>query len=196
MKKILLTAAAATVLATSSAYALEDMFYVKINGAYCKTDKVKIDGMSLKSGNAFFAGIGAGYYAMDNLRVDLTLDRFFNPEHKSGDSKVKGDINTAMFGLFVDVADVSVAKFFLGASAGGSQLKAKFTKGDKSYTAKQKYNLAWAIHLGASTKFVQNVTGELSYSYRDMGKTTKFTDINETVHYKGHHVAFGVRFDI
>ena len=36
MKKILLTAATATILASSSAYAFEDMFYVKANGGWSK----------------------------------------------------------------------------------------------------------------------------------------------------------------
>ena len=67
MKKVLLTAAAVSVLATSSAYAMEDMFYVKANVGWSKLNKV--DGF--KSKNDVHFGLGAGYHVMDNARVDF-----------------------------------------------------------------------------------------------------------------------------
>jgi opacity protein-like surface antigen len=226
MKKILLTAATATILASSSAYALENMFYVKTNGGWSKLSEVKVEKEKFKSGNSAFLGLGVGYYAMDNVRVDVTFDHFLNVEHKGSQSKdgthatgkFKGDINTLMFGGFVDVMDLSVAKLFVGASAGMSRhVGGKFeytetytdtdtnTKVKHSATlkAKQKYNLAYAAHVGASAELVPGITGELSYSYRDMGKTNKFegTEEGKTVsfdaaHYRGHHLGFGVRFDM
>ncbi|MDA9163376.1 porin family protein [Rickettsiaceae bacterium] len=194
MKKILLTAATATILASSSAYAMEDMFYVKANVGWSKLSKIN----SAKSKNDVFFGVGAGYHVMDNVRVDLTFDHFVDPVHKAGTVKVKGDINTLMVNGFVDLFDIDVAKIFVGAGVGAGQVKAKVTNSADSTqnkTAKQKTNLAFAGYLGASYEFTPGVTGDLTYSYRDMGKTKK-TDSLPALHYKGHHVGFGVRFDI
>ncbi len=193
MKKILLTAATATILASSSAYAMEDMFYVKANVGWSKLSKID----SAKSKNDVFFGVGAGYHVMDNVRVDLTFDHFVDPVHKKGTLKLKGDINTLMVNGFVDLFDIDVAKIFVGAGVGAAQVKAKFTDSatNTSITAKQKTNLAFAGYLGTSYEFTPGVTGDLTYSYRDMGKTKKTTAL-KALHYKGHHVGFGVRFDI
>lgn len=219
MKKILLTAATATILASSSAYALEDMFYVKANGGWSKHSEVKMESLKFKSENSAFLGLGVGYYAMDNVRVDVTFGHSFNVEHKKSikengierTGKFKGDINTLMIGGFVDVIDLSVAKLFVGASAGMSHVGSKYEGTEKdsartqsfSLKAKQKYNLAYAVHVGTSTEFAPGITGELSYSYRDMGKTKKFEGTSggkkvssDAVHYRGHHLGFGVRFDV
>jgi len=203
MKKILLTTAAVAVLATSSAYAMEDTFYVKAQAGWSKLTKQK----GLKSKNDVSFGLGAGYHVMDNVRVDLTFDHFVNPTHKGkdtdGDSlKIKGEVNTLLLNGFVDLFDADIAKVFVGAGVGVGQVKAKATGTDTvtgaTFTgkAKQKYNLAFAGYVGTSYEFTPGVTGELTYSYRDMGKTKKVKGSTNTVHYKGHNVGAGVRFDI
>jgi opacity protein-like surface antigen len=190
MKKILLTAAAMAVLSTSSAYAMEDMFYVKANAGWSKMDKIK----GLKSNNDVFLGLGVGYYVMDNVRTDLTFDHYVKPEHKKGLKKVKGTVNTLMLNGYVDLFDVSVAKMFAGAGFGLAQVEAKVSGDVVNGKAKRKNNLAYAFHLGAATEFAPGVNGELTYSYRDMGKTKKLNTIDYG--YKGHHLGLGVRFDI
>ena len=106
MKKILLTAAAVSVLATSSAYAMGNKFYVKANVGWSKFNQIKADtvfgSIKAKSNNDVHVGIGAGYNVMDNFRVDLTLDHYVNPTHKwsknangaTASIKLKSDINT------------------------------------------------------------------------------------------------------
>lgn len=190
MKKLLLAAATATVL-SSSAMAAEDMFYVKANVGWDKLTKIQ----GVKSKNDVFFGIGAGYYIMDNVRADLTFDHYVNPTHKTGDAKLKGTINTLLLNGYVDLFDYEGFRFFVGAGVGAGQVKAKVTVGNVTATAKQKMNLAFAGHVGVSYGFAEGVSGELAYSYRDMGKTKKFPD-NSTARYRGHHVAAGVRFDI
>ena len=200
MKKILLTTAAVAVLATSSAYAMEDTFYVKAQAGWSKMAKSK----GLKSKNDVSFGVGAGYHVMDNARVDLTFDHFVNPTHKGKldglDTKIKGDVNTLLLNGFVDLFDADIAKVFVGAGVGVSQVKAKASATvagvSLSTKAKQKYNLAFAGYVGTSYEFTPGVTGELTYSYRDMGKTKKFKNTTLTAHYKGHNVGAGVRFDI
>lgn len=200
MKKLLLAAATATVL-SSSAMAAEDMFYVKANVGWDKLNKVQ----GFKSNNDVFFGVGAGYYVMDNVRADLTFDHYVNPTHKKDGSKIKGTVNTLLLNGYVDLFDYEGFKFFVGAGVGAGQVKAKVAnpadpdedEPASTVTAKQKTNLAFAGHVGVSYGFAEGVSGELAYSYRDMGKTKK-TPGNDGVsfHYRGHHVAAGVRFDI
>ena len=61
------------------------------------------------------------------------------------------------------------------------------------------YKFAFAGYAGASYKFTPELTGELSYSYRNLGKLGKdkdFKDSDNPFELRGHHVAAGVRFDI
>ena len=202
MKKILLTTAAVLTLATSSAYAAEDMFYVKGQVGWDKLDKIK----GMKSNNNVFLGLGVGYYVMDNVRADLTFDHYVNPNHKGTmtengkkypGNKLKSQADTLMVNGFVDLFDVSVAKVFAGAGVGMSMISTKNT--DPNFDTvkyKKKNNFAYALHLGASTEFAPGVNGELTYSYRDMGKFKKDDNGNSFGSLKGHHVAAGVRFDI
>ena len=201
MKKVLLTAAAVSVLATSSAYAMEDMFYVKANVGWAKlTDYKPVAGVKFKSKNDIHFGVGAGYHVMDNARVDLTFDHFVNPTFKYSEdgesSKVKGEVNTLLLNGYFDVFTLDAMKVFVGAGVGLGQVSAKFTDSDGESTKFKKANtFAYAGYVGAGYEFTQGVTGELSYSYRDMGKTKKIEGA-KAVHFKGHHVTAGVRFDI
>ena len=198
MKKVLLTAAAVSVLATSSAYAMEDIFFVKANVGMSKLNKVK----GLKSNNDIHFGVGAGYHVMDNARVDLAFDHFVKPTHKKGTEKYKGDINTLLLNGYFDVFNVDAMKVFVGAGVGLGQVKVKYTDSSDSDsgTGKQNNTFAFAGYVGAGYEFTKGVTGELAYSYRDMGKTKKFKSKNgddmSAVHYRGNHVTAGVRFDI
>ena len=193
MKKILLTTAAVLTLATSSAYAAEDMFYVKGQVGWDKLDKIK----GMKSNNNVFLGLGVGYYVMDNARVDLTFDHFVNPTHKKGNVKLKGTANTLLLNGYVDLFDIDSFKVFVGAGVGAGQVKGKKTgeaTAKNNGTAKQKTGLAFAGYVGGSYEFTPGVTGELAYSYRDLGKTKALNGIKFA--YRGHHVGAGVRFDI
>ena len=204
MKKILLAAATVATLASSCAYAAEDTFYVKGQVGWDKLNKIK----SLKSKNNVFLGLGVGYYVMDNVRADLTWDHYFDPKHKGTTAgipnvKLKSKADTLMVNGFVDLFDVSVAKVFAGAGIGMSMIKAKVTAPAQgaavaiSESTKKKNNFAYAVHLGAATEFAPGVNGELTYSFRDMGKFKKNKDNKVSLSaLKGHHVAAGVRFDL
>ena len=208
MKKILLAAATVATLASSCAYAVEDTFYVKGQVGWDKLNKIK----GLKSKNNVFLGLGVGYYVMDNVRADLTWDHYFDPKHKGttsvngvnrANTKLKSKADTLMINGFVDLFDVSVAKVFAGAGIGMSMIKGKVTAPAQGATrtlsesTKKKNNFAYAVHLGAATEFAPGVNGELTYSFRDMGKFKKNKDNKVSFSaLKGHHVAAGVRFDL
>ncbi len=95
MKKILLTTAAAAVIATSSAYAAQDGFYVKAQAGISRFDGFKLgDELSgedvenkYKVKNTGVIGIAAGYYLMKNIRFEVAFDHFFEPTFKMPTNK-------------------------------------------------------------------------------------------------------------
>lgn len=218
MKKILLTAAASTILASSAAMAgAEDIFYLKANFGVDYLQKQNDNSTKLKveSKNNYFIGVGAGYTLMDNVRVDLMFDHYIDPEltktgkvaGESNDitSKHQGEINSLMLNGYVELFDISITKVFLGAGVGMAQVKEKVIRSggapsnNFSVTSKKNNNFAYALHLGATTELSPGVHGELTYSWRDFGKTksvtAKGTDVGST-DYRGHHLSLGARFDI
>lgn len=226
MKKILLTAAAVSVLATSSAYAMENKFYVKAHAGWSKFNQIKsnfsIVGNPItakaKSNNDTHIGIGAGYHVMDNFRVDLTFDHYINPTYKFNaklnanglnvlSGKIKSDVNSLLLNGFIDIYSIDSIKIFIGAGIGASQLKAKVENNGlavdnglvkKSFKIKQEYKFAFAGYVGTGYEFTPGVTGELSYSYRNLGKLGKDGKDSDDNPFevRGHHVTAGVRFDI
>jgi len=205
MKKILLTTVALFTIANTAAYAAEDAFYVKGQVGWDKLAKIQ----KAKSTNDVFLGLGVGYYVMDNVRTDLTFDHYVNPTYKASNTvngvtntgKVKSAVDTLMLNGFVDLFDVSVAKIFAGAGAGMSMLSGK-SSGNKldgtpySVKFKKKNNFAYAVHLGASTELASGINGELTYSYRNLGKMKGPKNEKSAGTVKGNHIAAGVRFDI
>jgi opacity protein-like surface antigen len=205
MKKNILIAAAVMILAQTAFAGKEDSFYIKANGGYSKLNKVH----GFKSENAYFLGLGVGFYVLDNVRTDLVFDHFINTTHKGSrtrggvkrNHKTKGKIESLTYNGYVDLFDMSVAKVFIGAGAGIAQVEAKntfvntVTNNTRSLKYKRNTNFTYALHTGVSLEAAPGVNAELSYSYRDFGKTKK-NAVGRSVSYKGHHVGLGVRFGI
>lgn len=216
MKKLLLTAAASTVLASSAAMAMENEFYGTVYGGFNKLNKSK----SLKSETAGNLGFGVGYYVDEMFRVDLTFDHLLDPEFKSTrrdaannnvrvNRKADGEVNALMLNAYADLFDAGMVKFYAGLGAGVSrnELKLKETypgvagSSAKNYKAKKKNGLAYALHLGASTEFAPGVNGFVQYSWKDYGDTKTLVntaDKNDKfgkAKFRGHHGSLGVRVD-
>ena len=226
MKKLLLIAASTAILSsTAMADGVENTFYIKANAGASKLNKVtdKSSSLKLKSKTAAILGLGVGYYIMDNVRTDLTLDFLLNPELKKTGAnkdvpnstvsvKHKPTITTLMASGYVDLFDISVAKVFAGAGVGLAQVKEKISGSvtvagrtiDRSTSTKKKNNLAYHLTLGAAAEVAPGANAELSYSWRDFGKTKsqkKVAGVDtgqelSKTSYKGHHVLAGIRFDL
>lgn len=215
MKKLLLAAAATTVISSSVAFAgAEDMFYLKAHvGANMMNEvKDKQTELKMKSEVSPYLGFGVGYYLMDNVRTDLTFEHYFEPTmKKKGDvngfkgvtAKHKADLNALFVNGYVDLFDLSIAKFFAGAGLGAAQVSEKViisdALGKDQDKVKKQTNFAYALHVGAATEFAPGINGELSYSWKDFGKTKagnkEFPKFSKT-NYKGHHFGLGIRFDM
>ena len=214
MKKLLMIATAAAVLSSTTAFAdAENMFYIKANVGTGKLNKITDKTISAKAKSKFipFLGLAVGYYVMDNVRADLSLEHHFNPTLKASttgqSARHKANITALMVNGYVDLFDVSVAKVFAGAGVGLAQLKEKITwtdaTGSASVSAKKKNNLSYALTLGVTGELSQGIHGEFSYAWKDFGKTKSAVwpaaigggEASKTP-YKGHHLAVGVRFDM
>lgn len=210
MKKILLIAATTTTLLTSVAsFAGENQFYLKAEAGASKLNKVKYDSYKFKSKTSAIFGVGVGYYVMDNVRADLTLDFLANPEFKNSrtvngvayKSKIKSDVTSLLLSGYVDLYDAGIAKFFAGAGVGLAQVKDKLnvTAAGVSDSCKTKkvHNFTYQLSAGASANVSEGVNIDLTYSFRDYGKSKKAKDSDfGKIAHKGHNVIAGIRFDI
>lgn len=212
MKKLLIATALTAVLSSTALADTENMFYIKLNAGGTIYNKAtdKFTGLKMKSKTAAFVGGGVGYYIMDNTRADLTLDVPLNPELKKSGAvnnasgqyadtvKHKGNIYALMVNGYVDLFDISVAKVFIGAGVGLAQVKEKITDAVNGNTSsKKKNNVAYQLSLGTSAEVAPGVNAELSYSWKDYGKTKAKANTGDgSTAYKGHNLLVGIRFDI
>jgi len=210
MKKLLMIAATTAMLSSTALADAENMFYVKANAGANWMQKSKMDGVRLKSKAAPLFILAAGYYVMDNVRADLSLEMVSNPQLKGsgtnidGDKlsyKVKGNIAALMVNAYVDMFDVSVAGIFAGAGVGAARVKEKVSlSGDfaDSNSTKNKTNVAYHLTVGARGEVAPGVKAELAYSWRDYGKPGKYKDSTSKskIHFRGHNVIAGVSFDL
>lgn len=221
MKRLLLIAATTAAISGTSAFAApnaENMFYLKVGAGADWMRKIKIDDkLHAKSKVAPIFMLGAGYYFMDNLRGDLTLDVVANPKHKiskktdteSWNNKISSKVAALMLNGYVDMFDVSIAGIFAGAGLGISRVKTKvngeytdLVDGEKesgANSSKHKYNLAYQATVGAAAELGEGVQGELAYSWRHYGKAGKWKKDNEHAKkfsLRGHNVTASVVFGL
>ena len=214
----------ATILLSTSVLAAENKFYIKANAGVSKLNRAydKSTWLTMRSKTIAFFGAGLGYNIMDNVRVDLTLEHFVNPQLKKTGNvnyqtrsgvfrqqtrtvKHKANINSLMINGYVDVFNIGVVKVFAGAGVGLAQVKEKISRifGDsttRTDSIKKANNIAYQATLGVSAAVLPGVNAELSYSWKDFGKTKlKMTPYGNRIGktgYKGHHAVVGIRLDI
>lgn len=210
MKKILLIVATTTTLLTSVAsFASENQFYFKGEAGALKFNKAKTMDIKFKSKTSAILGVGLGYYLMDNVRGELTLDFLIDPKFKKSgttagsayNAKIKSDVTSLLASGYVDLYDAGLAKFFVGGGIGLAYVKDKlnYTLARVSTSSKTKkvYNFAYQLSAGASFNVSEGANIDLAYSWRDYGKSKKAKNSNfGKVAHKGHNVIAGVRFDI
>jgi opacity protein-like surface antigen len=211
MKKLLLIAATSTALLTSAtSFAATGGFYLKAEGGVVrlnelsfnkddkddKDDKVKGVG-KFKPVISGLVGVGAGYNAMDNVRIELTLDFLTNPEFKdsrtlkeegaekdtSVESQAKENVRSLLLSGYVDVYEFAgIGKIFAGAGVGMAQVQQKVIysttydgKIVKAATGTASYdmanNFAYQLTAGVSFNLADNMNLDISYSWRDYGET-------------------------
>ncbi|RYE06270.1 MAG: porin family protein [Rickettsiaceae bacterium] len=218
IKKLLMIAATTAAL-SSSAFAEmennpENMFYAKVNAGANRMQNVSLNGIKAKTKTTAIFMVGVGYYAMDNLRTDLTFEIVNNPQFKgsgmnnagkNANGNHKGTVGALMANAYVDMFDVSIAGIFAGAGVGAAKVKDKYTETiggvatANSCSSKSTTNFAYQLTVGATGQVGDGVKAELAYSWRDYGKTANLVDgVNKMkkIGYKGHNLIAGVKFDL
>lgn len=210
MKKILLAAAATSVLASSSAFAeMNGEFYGQLSGGFNKLEKTK----GLKSENSGHVSVGVGYYVNEMFRADLEFDHLFEPDFKGSltksgvkyNAKADVDLNALMLNAYADLFDAGMAKFYAGAGVGAARNKVKLnltpvgSTTSSNANAKEKTEFAYALHVGASAEFAPGVNGFLQYSWKDYGQSKDLVNASKVnfgkAKFRGHHGSVGVRVD-
>lgn len=234
MKKLITLCITATLMPLSPIKANEGDFYGKIFGGWSKLEdqyaKDNYNGKShkalnvkAKAKNDFLLGIGIGTYVQDNIRLDLTFENISNTIAKNSLSKesrnnredkaygtysFKSSIQNLQLNGFFDFHDFGKAVTFVGAGAGMSNIKSKYSRSydsskTKTASTKSQKRFSYAIHAGMSTELNDGLNLELLYSWKDFGKTGKFTSADfadgyhvKPISLKGHHVLLGLRIDM
>ncbi|MCC8417829.1 MAG: outer membrane beta-barrel protein [Rickettsia endosymbiont of Bryobia graminum] len=241
MKKLLLIAAATSTLLTSfSSFACHKceekvpviapcaniaseagMFYGKVEAgvSFLNRAKDKFWDVRMKGKNTSgIFGAGVGYYMMDNLRTDLTLDFLTEAKFKktftnttTGNAihlKHKGDnIMSVMVNAYYDLYEFGIFRPFIGAGIGWGQVKEKINALDTvtgladNYSTKKTNNFVYQLSVGGGFDITQDIRGELSYRWVDYGKTKHARNqvpVNGKLYgktrYATHNIVLGARF--
>ena len=186
--------------------------FLSVGAGYSVMDNVRVEGVFTHAFDPSFKGTTtvkddgaaavAAVAAVGGVAAVPAVDAIA-PKDVKRTAKIKTKVNTFLVNAFVDVADVSVAKFFVGAGAGlarvegtetwsladGALKKDGITKGTTK--AKAKHVFAAAAYVGASVEMAPGIHGEAMYSFRHHGKgKAPLKAIS------GHYGSAGVRFDI
>jgi opacity protein-like surface antigen len=219
-KKILLGFVATAAISTSAISFAEETnpFYVTVGGGALMGTKPsstkEVDGevtkfKKPKTGGEFL--FGAGYYVMDNVRVEAVFVKpvfgkskarnYINAQLDPEDygTRLKPDVNSLQLRGYVDVVDISdMGKLYVGAGLGWSQVKLKFSSNMGSGSSKKTNNLTWLVGLGANFDVADGVKLGAEYNYQDFGKG-KFKYEGMTTYktgVKGHALLGRLMFEI
>lgn len=198
------------------------MFYGKVEAgvSFLNRAKDKFWDVKMKGKNASgIFGLGVGYYVMDNLRTDLTIDFLTEAKFKksftdsaTGDAinlRHKGDnIMSVMVNAYYDLYDFGMFRPFVGAGLGWGQVKEKIRVLDNgvetfSASTKRANNFVYQLSVGGSVDITQDIKGELSYRWVDYGKTKHVKNqapVNGKrygkTRYATHNIVAGLRFSM
>lgn len=198
MKKLLIAAALASTLA-SSAFAMENAFYVSghLGGSMLKEQSQ--NGVKYKGSNHLVGGLGVGTYLMDNVRTEVVFSNHFSADQKAKKdtkNKLEFDVMSVSLRGLVDVADMGYAKAFVGAGVGMSSVKAKVKSSGSSVSTKKANNVSYLVTAGVSTEVADGVMADLAYSFNDHGETKKVKGTNNKYRFKSHDVTAGLRVEL
>lgn len=202
MKKIALFAAAAVLSssAMASGFGQEDTFYVKAEGGMNFFQQTKdAEGAKWKGKKSGFAGVGAGYYLMENVRAELGLTYHFNPKFElKSDKKTKAKVKAMalMPKVYVDLFEISdFGAAFVGGGVGLSQISIK----SGAVKVKKATKAAFSASVGAGFVVADGVKMEVRYDWNHLGKT-KTKTVEGVKHggatIKAHQAVIGARFDV
>lgn len=165
---------------------------------------------------AFEIGASAGYYILDNFRVEAVFSKpFLNKSRQQSNSSnagfkdyanVKLKVNSLQIRGYVDLVDIyDTAKLYAGAGIGLANVQGKRTliSNDNSYKFKNRYNFAYSVAVGAEFDAIDKIKLGLEYNWNDYGKAKQKKPDNAgdswtpyKTNVRGHSLLAKLRFDI
>lgn len=197
----------------------ENSFYIKANVGANWMNDTKDEEVILKSKAAAFLSFGWGFFIMEKIRTDFTVEKIINQTSK-GSGKVKesgvelnasikqwSEIGALMVNAYFDIFDSNIIGIFAGGGIGASLVKTgadiiiiapNNTKIKEFSSTDYKLNFAYQFTMGAFKEVSEGINAEISYSWRKYGRAGKIknTDIYSDTSYKGHNIIAGIRFDL
>lgn len=226
MKKTLLTILVTTYAFSASAEtSKEGKFYLGggLGGflqnkvaASKKGDTNTVKYKSKTPDTAFEIGASAGYYILDNFRVEAVLSKpFLNKSMQQANilnegfqdyANVKLRVHSLQIRGDVDLVDIyDKAKLYAGAGIGLANVQGKRTliSNNNSYKFKNRYNFAYFVAVGTEFDATDKIKLGLEYHWNDYGKAKEKKPDNagdSWIPYKtnvrGHSLLAKLRFDI
>ena len=178
-----------SIILPSVAFAIDCPLYVKatIGGEYLKgtTDRYNF---------APFIAIGPGLHITKDFRTDLMLEYHFNPLVKQNGVRKRGNLSSLMLNGYIDVFNFGLGRIFVGAGAGFAQIEGRglFPIGTR---LKNFDNLTYSLMAGVTSKISEKISLDLTYSWKDFGKTKAKDVTAKAIPFRGHFATFGIRFD-
>lgn len=197
----LLSAIIATHFAAFAQNAETGSPYVKAHIGLQKGQSVTSEPGQFKSNLNVVGIVGLGYNLADNIRSDVSLERYFNWKYTGPQpleaitARFKTDI--MMLNFYMDVAEFKGYKMFLGMGAGTSNVNAHIKirdpitnqlQGEIRY--KQHDIFTYGFYAGTHYEFTPGSHAELMYSFKDLGLVV------DSVKLKLHNITAGIRFDL
>lgn len=198
MNKIIITAAAIALLATTaSAKTAGDAAYVKGSLGYAVGQKIKVkdeDGSATsKNGKGLIGNIGAGMAFANGLRSDAEFYFDDGVKIKSDGAKFKAKTLGLFLNGYFDVKNSSPFTPYVMAGLGWANTQLSLSDGDEKQKSKRKNTLAYQAGLGVSYAVSKNVALDVGYRYIDKRIKSSYQGTKTTL--KGIHAGLvGVRF--
>ncbi len=195
ISKLALAAICSTMLASFTAQANDNQFYVQLNGGAALGLAPKGDFGTKKAGTSALFGAEAGYQFDEHLRASVSLDymskfSFTDVENQDGanySTKFKIKSLVAMVNFYYDIIEIKGFVPYVTVGAGIARNQASGTQSVThsdntvlvhSVPNGKKINLAWKVGLGTRYNINQNIALDLQYQFADLGKIKTGTNSN------------------
>ncbi|AVP88064.1 hypothetical protein phytr_11390 [Candidatus Phycorickettsia trachydisci] len=165
---------------------------------------------------AFDMGVSVGYYALDNFRVEVAVNKpFLNKSTQQFNrlnagfkdyATVKLKVAALQLKSYVDLFEISdSARLYAGGGVGLANVQGKrtYTSNNKSYKFKNRYNFAYSVAVGAEFDATDRIKLGLEYNWKDYGKAQEKKPDDATdgwtpykTNVRGHSILAKLRLDI
>lgn len=174
-----------------------------------------------------FGGVfGLGYLINDKLRAEVVYNRMYADRFKysnltpGASAHIKADINAFFGRVTYDVIDLGLTQLFIGGGLGIANVRHKITGTTKyiqpkpvvapdvpcqddgkqflyGFKSKNRNNIAYSLTFGATTKVMDDLRIEASYSFTDYGKTSRVVGMSGgKIILHSHNISLGLRYDL